>query len=339
LQREADQLAAAERTLLGELRRLELDRQLRAEEVAKAQAEVDLVAAEIVSTERQAARLAEEVDKQRPAVAARMVDLYKLGRAGYWRLLLGVDDIRAIGHAYRSVTTLAELDRRRIDEHRRTIRSLAETRAALTRRGDDARTLRARAQAARASLDRAVAAHIARIQEIDDRRDLNAQLTGELQDAQRRLQASIAGLAAGRGGASVALPLAPFRGDLPWPVTGDVRSAFGRSRTSRFGTAIQRNGVLIAAAEGDTVRAVHEGRVAFAAPFTGFGNLVIVEHGDGDYSLYGYLQSLSVQRGDAVERQAAIGVVGLAPSGSPGLHFELRVDAKPVDPLQWMRKR
>ncbi|MGH9314394.1 MAG: murein hydrolase activator EnvC family protein, partial [Vicinamibacterales bacterium] len=194
------------------------------------------------------------------------------------------------------------------------------------------------AQAARAALDRAVAAQSARIEEIDARRDLNAQLTGELQEAARRLQASVAGLAPDRAGPA-ALPLAPFRGDLPWPASGTARSAFGRGRTSRFSAAIQRNGILISAAEGDRVRAVHEGRVAYASPFTGFGNLVIVEHGEGDYSLYGHLRALGVARGDAVERQAVLGEIGVTPSGVPGLYFELRIDGRAVDPLQWLKRR
>ena len=74
--------------------------------------------------------------------------------------------------------------------------------------------------------------------------------------------------------------------------------------TSRFGTVVQRNGILIAAAEGTSARAVHEGRVAFADPFAGFGNLVILEHGEGDYSIYGHLRSVGVKRGDTVQRLA-----------------------------------
>jgi septal ring factor EnvC (AmiA/AmiB activator) len=337
LHREADELATQERTLLGELRRLEIERQLKAEEVARLRAEVELATTELAATEARAAALAAAVEAQRPIIAARMVDLYKLGRAGYWRLLLGVEDVQSIGRAYRSVSALADLDRRRIEEHRRTLQSLAETRVALTRRARAARALQAEAQAARAALDRAVAARNARVAEIDERRDLNAQLTGELQDAQRKLQASLASLAAGRP-ASIALPLAPFRGVLPWPVAGRLQAPFGRRASSRFGTAIIRNGIEIVAAEGTPVRAVHEGRVAFAAPFTGFGNLVIVDHGADAYSLYGHLSSLAVRRGDSIDRQAPVGAVGLTPAAAAALYFELRIDGQPVDPVEWLKK-
>jgi murein hydrolase activator len=338
LQREADALTAQARTLIAELRKLELDRQIRAEEVARAQAEVELAAAELAAAEAQAKRLEAAVKAERPIVASRLADLYKLGRPGYWRMLLSVDDLQSVGRTFRTVSTIAQQDRARVDGYTRTLASLADTKSTLAKRAEAAAGTRAQAQTARAALDRAVAAQSARIAEIDARRDLNAQLTGELQEAARRLQASVGGLPADRPVPAM-LPVAPFRGDLPWPASGVARSAFGRSRTNRFSTAIQRNGILIGVAEGDRARAVHEGRVAFAGPFTGFGNLVIVEHGEGDFSLYGHLRSLAVARGDTVERQAVLGETGLTPAGVPGLYFELRIDGQAVDPLQWLKRR
>jgi len=136
----------------------------------------------------------------------------------------------------------------------------------------------------------------------------------------------------------VPLPIRPFRGALAWPARGVVTARFGRQSTSRYGTGIARNGIEVSMAEGQPVRAVHEGTVAFAEPFTGYGTLVILDHGDGAYSLYGYLGSITVARGDRVEAQAPIALSGRNPSGNPALYFELRVDGKPVDPLQWLKK-
>jgi murein hydrolase activator len=340
LQREADALTAQARTLIAELRKLELDRQMRGQEVARAQAEVELAAAELATAEAETRRLQAAVVAERPVVASRLADLYKLGRPGYWRMLLSVDDLQSVGRTYRTVTTIAEQDRARIEGYARTLAALTETRATLAKRAEAAAGTRGQAQAARAALDRSVAAQSARIAEIDARRDLNAQLTGELQEAARQLQSSVGGLASDRpASAGRPLPIAPFKGDLPWPASGTARSAFGGGRTSRFSAAIQRNGILIGVAEGDRVRAVHEGRVAFAGPFAGFGNLVILEHGEGNHSLYGHLRALAVARGDTVERQAVLGDTGLTPAGVPGLYFELRIDGRPVDPLQWLKRR
>ena len=85
------------------------------------------------------------------------------------------------------------------------------------------------------------------------------------------------------------------------------------------------------------MRAVHGGTIGYADAFTGFGNLVIVEHGGNNFSVYGYLSSIAVARGDSVETGAELGHVGLAPAGPPALYFEMRIDGKSVDPLQWLK--
>jgi septal ring factor EnvC (AmiA/AmiB activator) len=87
------------------------------------------------------------------------------------------------------------------------------------------------------------------------------------------------------------------------------------------------------------VTAVHAGKVAFADQFTGFGRLVIVEHGQGVFSLYGHLESLAVTRGVQVPAGAVLGTSGRTPGGRDAVYFELRIDGRPVDPLQWLKPR
>jgi len=87
------------------------------------------------------------------------------------------------------------------------------------------------------------------------------------------------------------------------------------------------------------VQAVHSGTVSYADAFTGFGNLVILDHGSNNYSLYGYLGAVGVQTGATVETGAEIGRVGASPAGPPALYFEIRIDGRSVDPLQWLKTR
>jgi septal ring factor EnvC (AmiA/AmiB activator) len=104
--------------------------------------------------------------------------------------------------------------------------------------------------------------------------------------------------------------------------------------------AVRRSdGIEIGAAEGAPVHAVHDGTVAFADSFEGFGRLVILNHGGQTYSVYGHLLDIGVARGDRVDRGQAIGSAGVTPLGAPGLYFELRIDGRRVDPLQWLRKQ
>lgn len=337
LQREADALVDRERTLLVELRKLEIDRQISIERLAQIERDRLDTATRLEAAEARAAELARQAEAQAPDVEARLVHLYKLGRAGYWRLLLNAQDIQALGRAYRTASVLTAIDRARVTEHYATLDALARERKALQDRAGEIARLQADAVRARASLDKAVAARSALVKSIDARRDLNAQLMGELQAAQQKLQASLSQLDAGRGAAPV-LPLRPFQGDLPWPARGTVARRFGRQPSSQPGAAIVRNGMDVSMAEGQPVRSVHEGTVAYADQFAGYGNLVIVDHGGRSYSLYGYLGSMDVARGERVETGATLGASGRDPSGNPALYFELRVDGAAVDPLQWLRK-
>ena len=318
---ETDELAARERTLLVELRELDVRRQIKVEELARMSVDVDAATAALAETTTRIEALEQTAIEQRPGVEARLVELYKLGPPRYVRLLLGIDDLRSVGRAYRMVSEMAALDRRRIEEHQTTLAELAVTRIALEEERDTLVALRDEAQTARRELDRAVARQTELVESIDERRDLTAQLSGEMQLAHQQLQASISVLEAGAAmtAASLSLPLRPFQGDLIPPVAGEVTASFGEQQQTRFGTTIHRNGVEIAAAEGEPVLAIHEGQVAYADTFTGFGNLIILDHGGQSYSLYGYLASLNVTAGAQVDREAPLGTVGRAPGGPAAL--------------------
>ena len=336
LQQEADRLAAQARTVFGDLRRLELERAIAREEVARADAQL----ADTTSTRDEAATRLKALEAKRvaetPGLSARLVEVYKRGRGGYVQLLLASDDVRAFGRMSRGVAALAELDRVRIETHRRTLADEREAVADLERRRAAVAASQKEAVRARAVLDAAVAARNRLIDDLDRRRDLAAQFVGELQAAQAALQRLVAGPA--DPDTALSLPIGPFRGDLEWPVQGRVTSAFGRAPSGRFGTSIVRNGIEVAAPEGAPARAVHEGTVAYAAPFAGFGTLVIVDHGGGIFSMYGHLLQASVDQGARVRRGDTVGMVGLAPAGDAALYFEMRVDGRPVDPLQWLRR-
>ena len=331
---EADRLASQERSLLGDLRKLELERQIRVEEVRQVEREAATVGEALAALDTQVDGLEAQGARDTPRLKARIVSLYKLGQGRYLKLLFSTADVRQLAQAARTVTALAAQDQAQVDAHARRLADLQASRRSLEQQRAQLAALRGTALRAREAADMAMASRNALIADIDQRRDLNAQLAGELQGAQQRLQDTLAGLAAGTAPPPAALPLSPFRGDLDWPAVGPVRQGFGSA--ARVGTAT--NGIDIAAGEGQPVHAIHEGRVLFAGPFAGFGRLVIVDHGAQAFSLYGNLGDAVVTQGQAVSRGAELGTVGVAASGAAGLYFELRIDARPVDPLQWLRK-
>ena len=332
LQREADRLASDERTVLGDLRKFEIERQLKAEELKRLDADAAKVQAELDQASARMESLQALARAELPELQARLVEIYKLGQARYLRLLLSTHDLRSLGQSTRTVAALAKLDRDRVATHAQTLAELNAARQALKARGAEFTALRAAAEKAQAAAERAAQARSDLIRDIDKKRDLNVQLSSELQTAQQKLQATLRDLASGAPSVEAAqLPLRPFRGALEWPIDGIITRRFGRGSAS--------NGIEIAAVEGANAVAVHDGTVAFAGTFAGFGNLVILDHGAQSFSLYGDLLDMAVKKGARIEHGQPVGTAGPIPSGSDGVYFELRVDGHPVDPLQWLKKR
>ena len=343
LRREAEQLARQSRTLLNELRQLEVDRQLRAAELEARTLAVSESEAAIAALEAEQVALGEEIARQRPLVRARAVELYKRGRASDLRRLVDAASARDAMRAWRQMAAASARDQERFAAHRASEARLAAARTELAERRASAERLRAEASAARASLDRAIARHERRLAAIDRERDLNAALTGELQAAAAGLSSAVAELPATATNPSNPpnpsnpsnLPITALRRSLPWPAAGRVVRQF---RGGAQG-ALPFNGVEIAVADEAPVSAVHGGEVAFSGPFTGFGHLIIVQHAPQTFSLYGHLTSGSVAKGDRVTPGQSIGRAGRPPGARDSrLYFELRVDGQPVNPLQWLRQ-
>ncbi len=132
-------------------------------------------------------------------------------------------------------------------------------------------------------------------------------------------------------------PFAQLAGKLALPVKGEITNQFGATRPD---STVVWKGLFIKSASGQTVKVVAAGRVVFADWLRGFGNLLIVDHGNAYMSLYGNNETLYKQVGDELHGGDTIATVGKS-GGNPdyGLYFELRHESKPLDPIKWMAKK
>lgn len=125
-------------------------------------------------------------------------------------------------------------------------------------------------------------------------------------------------------------------GGLGWPLSGSLLAGYG----GRMPDGRKSSGVLIGAAAGTPVKAVADGTVVFSEWMTGYGMILIVDHGNGYMSLYAHNDALLKDAGDAVKRGDPVASVGNSGGqGRPGLYFELRRNGQPVDPGTWLQKR
>lgn len=337
--------AEAAARMLAERERSILDTLADAEEaLARAESEARRADAEGAGSERRAreahaeevaaqARLRARLAELRPRMAARQ----RMGRLGELRLLVSAASLGDL------VKRSALLDR----VLRRDLVALGEARVALEQRerARAAREAEARllaSLAAQARQHRADAA--ARREErqtllaaIRSGRALQEKAAAEAEGQGRKLAEFISALPPPRPGAPIRAGFAQLRGKLPHPADGPIEVGFGRVVNPRFHTVTVQKGVDIGARKGEPVRAVAPGRVAHAGWFKGYGNLVIVDHGDGYHTLVAHLDSMSTAMGEDVEAGSLLGTAGETGSlKGPHLYFEIREKGRPVDPVAWL---
>ena len=130
------------------------------------------------------------------------------------------------------------------------------------------------------------------------------------------------------------------KGNLPWPVEGDVVKTFGKKVDKEFNTYLYNKGITIRVNGENKFCSVFPGTVLYADDFSMYGKLMIVDHGEGFYSVYGYAAELYAKAGEKVTQGKILGRVGSNESNGKGeLYFEVRYKGVPQDPLMWLRKK
>lgn len=134
--------------------------------------------------------------------------------------------------------------------------------------------------------------------------------------------------------------LEAMKGKFDWPVKGELAGVFGRTRHPEFPAEVFRQGIDIGARTGEQIKAVEKGKVVFADRFAGYGNMIIIDHGDRFFTIYAHLLEIIKKNGDVVKRGETVGLVGDSDSlAGAKLYFEMRKDGRPIDPLPWLRKQ
>ena len=286
-------------------------------------------------SERANRRLATEKD----ALARQVRSSYMAGREELFKLLLSQESPATLGRMLVYFDYYNQARAARITAVSGELAKLSELDAAS-----------ARVEADLTSLEEAQAHEVAALEKSrDERRALVAKLDEEIRDGtasvaklrgeEQRLADLVKRLSEVMAGFPVDTdePFAKSKGKLAWPVQGRLAGDFGQPRGDG---PVKWNGVLLEAAAGTPVRAIHRGRVAFADWLQGLGLLVIVDHGGGYMSLYGHNEALLKESGDWVEPGEPIAQVGdTGGQARPGLYFEIRLNGEPVNPNAWMAKR
>lgn len=348
--------AARERevSLLAELEQIDRTVARKREELARLDPRIARLEVELDRLDGRRGRVAEDTVAQRTALASRLKALARLaaepaGAPDWSGEVALLARMRAAGDLGR----IARLDLERLSRFDETAGELRERQAAIARGRRELVELRRAGETERAALAEQGERRRRLLAGVREDRATHERMAAELEEATRRLEALVRELARRRPArVAVARPVSPggppppavglgaLRGQLPWPAEGRIVEGFGRQVHPRFGTETVRHGVDIEADAGAPIRAVHPGTVAYRGSLRGYGNLVIVDHGQGYYTLYGHASEVTVGEGDVVKAGQAIARVGDTGSvEGPRLYFEVRYQGRAEDPQVWLRRR
>ena len=301
---------------------------------------------EVEHTTANLVRAQDEVQVKRAIRSRRLVDIYKRGPLYTFEVMLSAKSFADLVARYKYLHIIAQRDRAmlgRVDQLRQTIMGQRRQLVSLQNGVEQNRVDKAEEAARLGALEQSRVKSLAKVQQ--DAKKAKARLA-ELAKSEARLNNVIAGFesarrrAASRAGAAPAAPSSIRTSDygrLDWPVDGTIIYRFGRV-VNPNNTTTRWNGIGISAAEGTQVRSVSAGEVVLADVMGTYGNTVIIQHGGGDYSVYGSLARMAVAKGARVTKGQAVGTIGATdPAFPPHLHFEIRRGGPAVDPLTWLR--
>jgi septal ring factor EnvC (AmiA/AmiB activator) len=327
-------------------------------QVRAARSALDQIQAKIERIQQQQADLELKRKTNAAYVSQRLTALYKLGWSGRMQLLAGADSVfdfiirksaleRILAQDERMWTQLRADQTELENIKQKVIAALSEKQALEKTRTE---------QVARLGSEQKQRSRL--LQQIRKEKALGLAALEALRQAASELDAQVAALKQTPPPAAPAPRTKPlvdaarpvdrkkteksfgaYKGLLSWPVKGKVIARFGPYRDKKYNVENFRSGINIQAERGEPIRAVAGGETIYSNWFKGFGNMLIIDHGDHYYTVYAHLEEVFKTRGDRVEPNEVVATVG--DSGSlegPVLHFEVRHHGKPSDPLAWMKK-
>jgi septal ring factor EnvC (AmiA/AmiB activator) len=355
IRRERDSLQTESRQLQGRVRSLQdevilLGRQANATArlVKSLDQQIATINAEVDTANQRVAAAQAEVNSRRGRLRERVRDIYKRGPLFATEAFLAARSFGELIARYKYLHELTLYDKAVVKRVEDLVQSIDGQRQLLVRLQDEFE--RSREEKAREQI-RLKDLEVQRQRALSQTKKTSQQVDARLAQIQRD-EARVANLiaaaeAAARRAAPGSADAAPTTstlkttdfGALDWPVAGSIMYSFGRA-VNPNNTSIRWNGIGIEAPLGTSVKSIADGEVMVAEPIGTYGLTVIVQHGGGDYTVYGSLNQASVAKGAKVKKGQVLGTVGQAdPELAPHLHFEIRPKGRATDPLTWLQSR
>jgi len=274
-----------------------------------------------------------ELNKKREATSARLRYLQRQQLQRWWVTLLSSRDLNQFADRRRQIERIYNGDRKLLAELTKRSDRVDKQRNQTIAQSNEVELLTQKLKYQKANIEAEAVAQQNAIDRLKSDRLALAQAEDRLLEDSRRLSEII--LAKVQPYSGLILP--PGTGQLMYPTIGPVTSNFGWRTHPILGTERFHSGIDFGADYGSLVYASERGRVIYADWYGGYGNAVIIDHGNGMTTLYAHCSELYVKDGDMVEKGQPISTVGSTGfSTGPHLHFELRANGEPIDPAVYL---
>lgn len=338
----------------------EINRNLEQKENDLGRLDMDLrgVESSLSRTGREITLVTEEANRKKLEIERRFTSLYKAGEIGALRMFFSAESFPQMAENIRYMRSILENDKRIFAEYNEKIEELRRLKVALEQDAAKKEHIKKGIALKKQEIEQEKskkAAYLVKVRQ--DRKSYEASLK-ELQANAARLQAMIERLEslsrrkltprhATPGNRLKPLPELPpvpdrgfasQKGRMALPVRGEIIETYGKHKHPEFNSFTFSKGLSISAGAGTEIRSIYEGSVIFSDYFKGYGNMVIVDHGGGYFSLYAHAARILKRVGADVARNEVVATVGDMDSArGPMLYFEIRHQGKPVDPAGWVR--
>lgn len=349
-----------EEDVSSELQQINRTLEQKAHDLGKMDRDLLSVEVNLDATGREISRATTEANNKRVEMEKRLTSLYKAGEIGALRMFFSAESFPQLAENIRYMRSILDNDKKVFAEYKQKIDELRKLKGNLERDADRKERIKKSIAEKKLEIEQEKIKKASYLQKVRQDRTSYEKSLKDLQANAGRLQAMITKLEAlsrrksvpprhdKPGGKSTKQPeelppvpdrgFASQKGRMSLPVRGHILESYGKHKHPEFNSYTFSKGLSISAAAGSEIKSIYEGTVIFADSFKGFGNMIIVDHGGGYFSLYAHAARIMKKVGAEVSKHETIATVGDSDSSKGSmLYFEIRHQGKPVDPAGWVR--
>lgn len=343
------QLQIKEGSVLQSLGKIQAELEKRSKELKLANNRLSSLISELQAKESEAQRLSSSIAARREILQKRAAALYRWQRGGSPLVILN-GDVSLSGFLQRQkyLQTAVSFDRELLETLQQESQHQEVLRDELARKKQELNEQRQSLSVAQQAVRQEAEKKKVLLTSLRREKTTRLRALKEMEAAAQRLEKMLEEIAKRAVGKPRELPSSPstgagleaLRGKLEWPVRGPVSAPFGKYKHPEFGAEIVRNGIDIDAPMGEEIKAIEKGVVVYADRFSGYGKMVIIDHGERYYTIYGHLSEILKKPGDEVKRGEVVGRAGDSDSlAGTKLYFEMRKDGRSLDPVPWLKRQ